>query len=129
LLNTVDKPIKIGSIASDVVSILGIDTTNINKPILLGDSNITHIKNRHPEDFDDFGDKIEEILSNPTYIGIHPKQGSLEYIKEFKLEDSIVLCAVRLSKKGTYFVRSLYTITQEKLDSYIDSNSTKPYKK
>lgn len=124
---TVDSTTQVGTISPNVIAILEIDTTNINKPILLGESNIAHMRSSHPKDFEDFGDKIDEILSNPTYIGLHPKKGSLEYIKEFNLDGSIVLCAVRVSRKGTYFVRSLYRITQEKLDNYIKSNSTKHF--
>lgn len=116
---------KVGTISPSVVSTLELDTAHIDKPILLGESNITHIKNRHPQDYEDFGDKIDEILSNPNYIGLHPKQGSLEYIKEFELDGSLVLCAVRVSRNGTFFVRSLYRISQEKLDTYVKSNSTK----
>lgn len=128
-MNKDKKLKKIGVISKDIVSILNIDKSNINKPILIGDSNIDHMKNTHPQDFKDFGDKIEDIINNPTYIGLHPRKKSLEYIKEFEVDDEIVLCAVRITSKGTYFARSLYRINRDTLNDYLNSNTTKKLKK
>lgn len=120
---------QIGIITAEIVSILDIDKSNINKPILIGDSNIKHMKNRHPKDFEDFGNKIEDIIKNPTYIGLHPRQKSIEYIKEFEINGKIVLCAVRISSKGIYFARSLYRINKDTLNNYLMSNTTKRLEK
>ena len=61
------------------------------------------------------GMNIEDIISNPTYIAKNPKQGSIEYIKEYKIDDKFVLVAVRTTNTGTMFARTLFTMTERKI--------------
>ncbi len=116
---------EIGKITKEVVSLLGLSLSDIHKPIYLGDSNIRHIIKKHPDDYVQFKDRIQEILKSPTYIGKHPKEeNSIQYIKTFDNNNKIVLCAVRGTDNSVYYLRSLYCINANKLNNYIDSGTT-----
>lgn len=71
----------------------------------MGETNLEHMKNEHPEDFEKYGDKLSEILSSPDYIAKHPNKDSIEYIKVFYDEEKedYVLVAVRASQRGIYY--------------------------
>jgi hypothetical protein len=90
-------------------------------PILIGPTNEQHMQNEHPEDFSKYYNQISEILNNPDYIGKHPSNGSIKYIKTF---EEHVLVAVRISGGGKLFARSIYSINHEKLEHYLESGNT-----
>ena len=70
-------------------------------------------------------DKLPEIISNPTYVGVHPSQGGIEFIKRF---DENVLVAVRASKKDVLYVRSMYCVTEGKIEKYLNEGTIKKIK-
>ncbi len=92
-----------------------------NDKIFIGDENINHIKMKHPTDYNLYFNKIENIISNPNYIAISPKDGSLEYVKEIFNSNtgSYVKVAVRVSGNGKYFVRSLYTLNNNRVLNFV----------
>lgn len=47
----------------------------------IGDSNIEHIKNIHPYEYEQYFPRIEEIISEPDYVGKNPKDDSINYVK------------------------------------------------
>ena len=100
-----------------------------NQQILCGQSNRDHMKSEHPKDYSKYGDCIEEIISNPTYIAKHPKKTSIEYIKEYITdENDHVLVAVRATGKGTLFARTLFIMDPIKVEKYKNKNALIPYK-
>lgn len=102
------------------------------QPIYIGESNLKHMESEHPEDFKLYGDKIEEIISNPDYIAKHPnkKNSAIEYIKIYKYENNDhVLVAVRATGAGTLFARTLFVMDKEKVEKYKNKNALIPYKK
>ena len=70
-------------------------------------------------------DRLPEIISNPTYVGGHPSQGGIEFIKRF---DENVLVAVRASKKDVLYVRSMYCVTEGKIEKYLNEGTIKKIK-
>ena len=58
---------KIGTFSQEVINILGLNLT-ADMPIYIGKSNIEHIKNRHPYEYEKYFCKIGEILLKPDYI-------------------------------------------------------------
>ncbi len=54
------------------------------------------------------GIQISDIINNPTYVAKNPNQDSIEYIKEYLVENEFVLVAVRTSNKGKMFARTLF---------------------
>ncbi len=121
---------KIGSINEIVI-----DTLNLpiqpNTPIFSGETNLINMREDHPEDFEKYGDHLTEIISSPDYISLHPRQGSIEYIKLFydEKEEERVLVAIRNSKSGVFFARSLYVMGKDTVLKYKKNGSFKEYRK
>ena len=87
--------------------------------VYIGPQNIEHIRNKHPEDYEIYFKSISEIISSPDYYGRNLKDGSIELIKEFEiLEKEYVKVAVRISKKGKLFARTLYKLTDTERFEY-----------
>lgn len=54
----------VGQISEKVVRVLGLNA-DAGTPIYIGETNVQHMKQRHPEDYIKYGDKIPTILSHP----------------------------------------------------------------
>lgn len=119
---------QIGKLNKKVIDLLELEF-KAGLPIILGDSNIEHMQRQHPEDYKKYGKNIEEIIENPTYIAKNPNQGSIEYIKEYKVNNEFVLVAVRISNKGTLFAKTLFTMTERKINIYLKNGYAKKVNK
>lgn len=117
---------QIGKVNKKVIELLGLEHKE-ELPIILGDTNIDHMKRQHPKDYDKYGEDIQKIVRKPTYVARNPNQGSIEYIKEYKVENEFVLVAVRISNKGTMFAKTLFTMTERKKDIYLKKGYAKRY--
>ena len=117
---------QIGKVNKKVIDILGLDYEE-GKAIFIGENNIKHMKEKHYEDFVRYGNDIEEIISNPTYIARNPNQDSIEYIKEYIVDNELVLVAVRTSNQGTMFVKTLFTMSEKKKNIYLTRGYAKKY--
>lgn len=115
---------QVGTINRKVISALSLPIQP-GTPIFLGDSNVIHMKNRHPEDYKKYGVDIPEILSNPDYVGLNKKDGSFEYVKEYKINNEFVKVAVRISGSGKYFARSLYILNKNRVNNFIEKGNLK----
>lgn len=114
----------VGTLSSKVASVLGIQMTP-NQPIYIGKSNIAHMLNRHPADYAKYGQYIQQILANPDYVGTNPQDGSIEYVKEFKLNNDFVKVAVRISGNNKLYVRSLYVLNKNRTHNFIGKGTLK----
>lgn len=99
-------------------------------PIFIGDQNIDHMKSQHPKDYERYGHLIEEILSTPDYVALHPSNGSIQYIRSFKEErtQKEILVAVRSTANNKCFARSLFEMSNQKILTYKKRNALIPYK-
>lgn len=87
--------------------------------VYIGPQNIEHIRNKHLEDYEVYFKNISEIISSPDYYGRNLKNGSIELIKEFKISGKeYVKVAVRISKNGKLFARTLYKLTDTERFEY-----------
>lgn len=117
-----------------VINDIVIHTLNLSlepgTPIFISETNIEHMKGEHPEDYEKYGHKLADILSSPDYIAEHPRNGSIQYIKVFfdEVEEKRVLVAVRTSKNGIFYARSLFVMSDEKVESYGKRDAFKAYK-
>ena len=109
---------QVGIINSMIISKLGLDIS-AGTPIFLGESNIKHMKNSYPADYIKYGKDISLILNAPDYIGLNPADGSLEYVKEYMMDNEFVKVAVRVSGNDTYFARSLYILNNNRVQNFI----------
>ena len=71
------------------------------------------------------------LTSAPDYIAKHPKKPSIEYIKVFYDEDKKdhVLVAVRASNRGVFYARSLFIMSDEKVEKYRKKGALIEYEK
>ena len=117
---------QIGKVNKKVIELLELEYEE-EIPIILGDSNVEHMKRQHKEDYERYGKDISNIVNNPTYVARNPNQGSIEYIKEYKINNEFVLVAVRISNKGTMFAKTLFTMTERKKNIYLKNGYAKKY--
>ena len=57
---------QIGMITKKIIKILKLDYEE-EKPIFVGDANLSHMREEHPKDFSKYGKEIDNIIINPTY--------------------------------------------------------------
>ncbi|AKS39542.1 transposase [Anoxybacillus gonensis] len=124
------KPQKVGVINEQVIRKLCLSMPE-NMPIMLSKTNIEHMKNEHPNHFEKYFKYLSNILSDPDYIAKHPQNRSIQYIKVFDFENKkdYVLVAVRASKNGVFYVRSLFIMSDEKVKKYVKKGALIEYKK
>jgi hypothetical protein len=111
------KKRQIGKIANRLIELLSLEIKE-DTPIFINDNNLELIAEKHPDDFAKYGNDLEKIINNPTYISQHPINKSIEYIKVYKQEQDYVLVAVRVSLGGNYYVRTLFVMSEEKVYKY-----------
>ncbi|MCF0172087.1 MAG: transposase [Fusobacterium varium] len=89
-----------------------------NCMVYIGEQNIEHMKNSHPDEYEIYYEHIGAIIGSPDYVGENLKDGSLELIKEFYSEEKkcYIKVAVRMSKNGTLFARTLYKLNDKKFE-------------
>ena len=112
---------QIGKVTKKIIDILGLDYKK-EEPIFIGDSNIKHMIEEHPDDFEKYGANIEDIINNPTYLARNEKKKSIEFIKEYRVDNEYVLVAVRVSNKNVHFARTMYIMAEEKVKKYFNHN-------
>jgi len=115
---------KVGEISEDVIHTLGLSLTP-RTPIYIGRTNISHMLYRHPDAYVKYGSYISEILNRPDYVGINPRDGSVEYVKEFRVDNDFVKVAVRVANSGRFFARSLYVLSPSRVNTFITNGALK----
>lgn len=108
---------QIGKITTKISKILDLGYKE-EIPIFIGEANIKHMKEEHPEDYEKYGKNIEDIIKNPTYLARNEKKKSIEFIKEYKIDNDFVLIAVRVSNNNVHFARTMYVMADEKVKKY-----------
>ena len=94
--------------------------------IMMSDGLRIHMVRRGHLDCLTYIDQIEDIISNPTYIGINPatEGTSFELIKNFGEK---VLVGIKLDVSGTYYyVSTMYTVQTSKINRRLNSGRIKP---
>ena len=115
---------QVGKLSSRVIALLGLSQKQ-DQPILLGASNIAHMQTKHPADYQKYGKYIPQIISKPDYVRLNNKDGSIEYVKDFKINGEYVKVAVRTSGSGTLYARSVYVLTPQRVQNFIKNGSLK----
>lgn len=114
----------VGAISAEVTSMLGLNIP-AGTPIHLGDSNIAHMQQRHPDDYAKYGADLPSILAKPDYVGLNPKDGSIEYVKDYVVNGEYVKVAVRISVSGRFFARSMYVLNHNRVKNFIQKGTLK----
>lgn len=115
---------KVGAISANVIELLELNI-EVGTPIYLGESNIEHMKSKHSDDFSKYGDDISVIINQADYVGINATDNSIEYVKEYKVDDEYVKVAVRVSNGNVLYARSIYILNKNRVINYIRKNTLK----
>lgn len=108
---------QIGKITTKISKILDLGYKE-ELPIFIGEANIKHMKEEHPEDYKKYEKDIEDIIKKPTYLARNEKKKSIEFIKEYKIDNDFVLIAVIVSNNNVHFARTMYVMADEKVKKY-----------
>lgn len=117
--------LKVGELTQQHIDKLGLKAKPRN--IKFAYDRVSHCK-KHINDFKDITSynksmaNIPNIIKNPDYIGYNQKNNGIEYIKRL---DDVTLVAIRLKSNGDLFLRSIYPISESKLNNGIKSNRIK----
>ncbi|MFL0194425.1 hypothetical protein ACJDU8_02390 [Clostridium sp. WILCCON 0269] len=127
--NITKKNYDVGILGDDVIS--QFDLKISKRKIYFSNDKILYTKKhaykfKNIKEYKKCVEATPDIIKNPDYIAMHPNGKSIEYIKKI---DSIVLVAVRIKPYGDLWVKSVFPITQAKLDLYIKSGTAKKFKK
>ena len=114
----------VGTISEKVKNLLNLSIIDDNN-IYIGKSNIEHMQRRHSLDYKKYGNQIQNILKYPDYIGLNPKDNSIEYVKNFLIDNEYVKVAVRISKGNKYYARSLYVLNKKRTENFIKKGTLK----
>ena len=112
---------QVGKVSKKIIEILELKYQK-EEPIFIGEANIKHMKEEHPSDFKKYGADIVDIINNPTYLARNEKKKSIEFIKEYKIDNEYVLVAVRVSSRNVHFARTMYVMAEEKVEKYFKHN-------
>ena len=121
-----DNATQVGEISQRTIDLLQLDIEP-GMPIYLGKSNILHMSRTHPQDYKTYKKRISEILENPDYMGLNPKDDSIEYVKVIDVDDKFVKIAVRVSDTNIYYVRTIYARDLTKLKKFVDKGHLQAY--
>lgn len=115
----------IGYFSQAVLDVLHLGNIAVGTPIYIGEPNIEHIKNRHPYEYDKYFSDIRNIIAEPDYVGVNPKDGSVCFVREYMIASEFVRVAVRVTANGTYFAKSLHSLSTYNAERYIERGTLK----
>ena len=99
----------------DSIDIVKVNIENLRK----------HLENRNHDNMIKYLSRISELLENPDYIGINPRERgrSIEYV--IQLEEN-VLIGIKLDYKNEYFyIATMHEISELKLNQRIKNGRLK----
>ena len=111
---------KIGKFSKKIIDLLNLDIPE-NTEIYIGNQNREHMEKKHSHDYYYYHHLLPNIIENPDYVGIEPKNNSIEYIKEVSIDPNVIIkIAIRVSSNGKYFVRTMYNISDHKIQNALN---------
>ena len=99
----------------DSIDIVKVNMENLRK----------HLEKRNHDNLIKYLSRISELLENPTYIGINPREKgrSIEYVIQL---DENVLIGIKLDYKNEYFyIATMHEISELKLNQRIKNGRLK----
>lgn len=116
------KPI--AYISQMVIDILELELAP-NTPVFIGETNLEHIKNRHPYEYERYLPDIGLIISSPDYVGLNPKDASILFVKLYEVNGEYVRVAVRITSGGKCYAKTLHLLSTCNAERYIEKGTLK----
>lgn len=114
----------VGYISQTVIKTLDLKLEP-NTPVFIGESNIEHIKNRHPYEYDVYYKDIGTIINSPDYVGLNPKDSSILFVKLYKINTDYIRVAVKITSGGKCFAKTLHSLSTCNAERYIEKGTLK----
>ena len=120
---TLDRQ-KVGCFTQEVIDMLELELA-AETPIYIGTSNVAHIRNRHPYEYEKYLPHISDIISMPDYVGKNPSDDSISFVKFYQMGEEYVRVAVRVTTNGTAFAKTLHLLSTANAEKYIEKGTLK----
>ena len=104
----------IGKINKNIYKCVTEDITT--EEVIITDNQINHIKNRHPNDYENFSSYFSDILSDPDFILEANKPNTAFILKQITENDLTVQLILRLQTSQDHKVYKNSIITFLKID-------------
>lgn len=114
----------VGYISQSVIETLHLKLKP-NTPVFIGESNIEHIKSRHPYEYDKYYRDISTIINSPDYVGKNPKDGSLLFVKLYKVQEEYIRVAVKITSDRRCFAKTLHSLSTCNAERYLEKGTLK----
>ncbi len=114
----------IGYISQAVIKTLDLKISP-NTPVFIGESNIEHIKSRHPYEYEQYYQDIGLIINSPDYVGLNPKDDSILFVKLYKVNGEFIRVAVKITSVGKCFAKTLHSLSTCNAERYIEKGTLK----
>lgn len=114
----------IGYISQAVIKALDLKISP-NTPVFIGESNIEHIKSRHPYEYDKYYQDIGLIINSPDYVGLNPKDDSILFVKLYKVNGEYIRVAVKITSGGKCFAKTLHSLSTCNAERYLEKGTLK----
>jgi len=104
----------------------GLDSCS--REIVMWDDRLSYIE-KHKEDYEDdeqyeaHVSSIPDIVNSPDYVGLNPNGSGIEFVKKI---DDLSMVAIRINQRGNLVFRSLYPISETKLENRVNSGRWLP---
>lgn len=124
-LNPIKEPLFVGRITNKLLKFLELDAKETN--VVIWKDRMKYLE-KHKKDFETdeawlrHVEEIPNIIENPDYVGLHPSDGSVQFIKQI---DKYMMVGVRIKTKGNWAIRSSYPISEDNLQRYIECGRVK----
>ena len=115
---------KIGCISKQIIDILQLNIPP-DTPVYIGESNIEHIKNRHPYEYDKYFPNITDIINSPDYVGLSPKDASILFVKLYDFDGEYVRVAVKITAAGRCYAKTLHLLSTCNAERYLEKGTLK----
>ena len=115
---------KIGVFSQEIIDILELDIP-CGTPIYIGESNIEHIKSRHPYEYEKYFCDIEDIIRVPDYIGKNPHNASILFVRLYEVCGEYIRVAVKITPYGNCYAKTLHLLSTCNTERYIEKGTLK----
>lgn len=114
----------IAFIRKEIIDLLNLDISP-NTPVYIGETNLEHIKNRHPYEYEQYLPDIGTIIENPDYVGLSPKDSSILFVKLYEIQGEYIRVATRISASGKCYAKTLHLLSTCNAERYIEKGTLK----
>lgn len=116
------KPI--AHISQEVIDLLELDITP-NTPVFIGETNLAHIKSRHPYEYDKYLPDIGNIINQPDYVGLSRRDSSILFVKLYEINGEYIRVAVRITSGGKCYAKTLHLLSTCNTERYLEKGTLK----